>query len=180
MVLDATVGGSAANSYLDVAAADALNGNRLGDFAAAWAAADTATKEKALIQATADIDANVRVVVAPWDDDQALLFPRLVDVDDADLPYVVGRVRQATYEQAIYLVANLHLIEDAARRRARGMFSFDEEGGPSGTITMDSLIGHLAPRAESLLSSFTGIAGGGYVGSMRIRSAMAHAAEQGS
>lgn len=180
MVLDATVGGSAANSYLDVAAADLLNADRLGSFAATWAAADTTTKEKALIQATADIDANVRAV-APWHDDQLLLFPRSIDVDDDDLPFLPPRVRQATYEQAIYLVANIDLLEDAARRRARGMFSFDEEGGPSGSIVLDGRIGLLAPRADQLLSSFVATSGSaGYVGSMRIKSAMVHASELGS
>ena len=180
MVLDATVGGPAANSYLDVAAADLLNAERRGSFAATWAAADTPTKEKALIQATADIDANVSAVPA-WDADQLLLFPREIDVDDDDLPYLPARVKLATYEQAIYLVANITLLEDAARRRARGMFSFDEEGGPSGSIVLDGRVGLLAPRAEQLLGSIVATSGSaGYVGSIRVKSAMVHAAERGS
>lgn len=179
MALDATVGGTASNSYLTVVDADLLNDDRLGAFAAAWAAADDPTKEKALIQATADVDANVRAGV-PYDTAQALLFPREIDVDDSDVAYIVSRVRLATYEQAIYLLSTMHLLEDAAMRRARGMFSFDEEEGPSGSIVLDGRVGQLAPRAESLLQSFTSTGGGGYIGSFRVKSAMRHASELGS
>lgn len=179
MVLDATVGGSAANSYLSVATADLLNADRLGSFADAWTAASTVTKEKALMQATADIDAFVRPG-AVWDDDQLLLFPRLGDVDASAVPYLPSRVRQATYEQAVYLLVNVRFQEDAATRRARGMFSFNENDGLSGSIAIDGQLGLLAPRAEALLTAFVGTAGGGYIGSMRVKSAMLHAAANAS
>lgn len=179
MALDATVGGAAANSYLTVAAADLLNGDRLGSYAARWTAADAPTKEKALIQATADIDAFVHPAER-WSDGQLLAFPRAIDVDDALAPFIPMRVQVATFEQALYLLVNIDQLERAATRRARGLYTFDEDEGPSGTLALDSQLGLLAPRAEALLTSFVGSARGGYVGSMRIKSAMVHAAEQGS
>lgn len=174
MALDATVAGESANSYLTVADADSLNAERLGPQASTWAAAVNADKEKALIQATVDIDARVNVGVA-YDDDQALRFPRAVDVDEANVAFIPTRIARATYEQAAYLLANSRLLDEAAARRARGMFSFSEEEGPSGSITLDGTIGLLAPRAEALLRAFglagtPGVAGGGRIGSVRVRS----------
>lgn len=152
MVLDATVGGVSADSYIDVATADALNANRLGPQATRWSAATEATKEKALKQATIDIDARVSVGL-PWDDDQALRFPRAVDVDELDAPFILTRIQRATYEQAAYLLSNAELLDDAARRRARGLFSFDEDN-LSGTLSTNPLLGLLAPAAEALLTGY--------------------------
>ena len=174
MALDATVGGPAANSYLDVAAADLLNANRLGESADRWADASTEDKEKALIQASADIDAHVYPGVV-WSSAQLLHFPRDVDVDGDDLPYIHGRIRQATYEQAIYLLHNIDLLEGAARRRARGLISFDDDD-VSGSIVLDGKVGLLAPRAEGLLQNFIATTSGGRAGSVRMRSVLVHAA----
>lgn len=152
MALDATVGGESADSYIDVATADSLNADRLGPQAARWAAAATADKEKALKQATVDIDARISIGL-PWDDDQALRFPRAVDVDDLDAPFILPRIKRATYEQAAYLLSNIELLDDAARRRARGLFSFDEDD-LSGTLAVSGQLGLLAPAAEALLAGF--------------------------
>ena len=54
MALDATVGGSASNSYVTVAVADAYFGTRL--HCSDWTDATTSDKEKALIQATRILD----------------------------------------------------------------------------------------------------------------------------
>ena len=172
MALDATIGGEAADSYLTVAAADLLNADRLGPQAARWSVASEGEKEKALKQATVDIDAIVGVGL-PWDDDQMLKFPRAVDIDSDDLPLLPSRITRATYEQAAYLLHNAELLDDAARRRARGMFSFDDDD-VSGTIALDGKLGLLAPRAEALLLPYgvssSGTTASGRVSSVRVRS----------
>lgn len=168
MALDYTVGGAAATSYLSVAAADELNADRLGPQASTWAAAADGEKEKALIQATADIDGAV-VVGLPYSIDQALRFPRAIDVDVDDAPLIPSRVARATYEQAAYLLANAQLLDDAAARRARGMYTFDEPE-VSGTIALDGKLGLLAPRAEALLTGFFSIATANRLSSIRVRS----------
>lgn len=174
MVLDATVGGSAANSYLTLAAANLLNLDRLGPQAARWAAATDSDREKALIQATIDIDALVHVGL-PWDNDQALRFPRAVDINETGVTFIPPRIGRATYEQAAYLLSNAELLDKAASRRARGLYSFDEDGGPSGTLALDSQLGLIAPRAQALLTGFvaTTAAGRGRIGSVRLRSRFA-------
>lgn len=173
MPLDATVGGASANSYLTIAEADALNANRLnyGDRsqAALWAAAVTDTKDDALISATDDIDAYVRTG-AIWDADQRLRFPRAIDVDAAAVPFVPWKVKHAVFEQALYLLANQELLEQAQKRRARQMFSFSE-GDVSGSIALDSQVGLLSAEAERLLGGYVQTATSRTrIGSVRVRS----------
>lgn len=74
MALDATPGSATANAYLTVAEADAYFAERL--HAGAWAAASTADKEAALIQATRVIDARLCFRGAAADGVQALKWPR--------------------------------------------------------------------------------------------------------
>lgn len=172
MALDATVAGATANSYLTVAAADALAAADLGRQAAGWLAALTATKEAALQRATREIDGNFPIsgLWVRYDADQALLFPRPQDATGAPLaPYIHPNVEQATYHQAAYLVANASLIDDAAARRARGLFSFsDSEGG--GSVALDPAFGLLAPQAMAFLTALR--AGGkGTLSSVQIASA---------
>lgn len=171
MTLDATVGGSSSDSYITVADADTYAAARLdGRFTGPWTAltggGGTTTKEKALKQATVDIDAFVQHA-PPWSTSQALLFPRGVagflggpgssagggDVDPVTGdPFIPKEVRRACFEQATFLVANAPLMDDAATRRARGMISFAEEN-VSGTMSVDPTFGALCPAAEKLLRS---------------------------
>lgn len=173
MALDATVAGASADSYLTVEEADALNDAQVafsGSQAAAWAAADTSTKEALLRAATIDIDAYVRSGPI-YISNQRLRFPRAIDVDADDAPFLHWRVTHATYEQAAYLLLNGRLIEGAARRRARGMFSFNEDD-ISGTLAIDPQVGLIAPQAEQLLAGLVPTAGtrAGGIGSVRVRS----------
>lgn len=180
MALDTTVAGAAADSYVSVTEADTLAGQSLSSFAAAWTAATTAKKENALRQATVDVDTHVRST-EPWTAAafqpvpapaaQRLLFPRSTDYTGTapGTPYIEARVKQATYEQAAYLLANQPLLDAAAQRRARGMFSFSEEDGPSGSIAIDPTLGRFSPAAALLLRSLTGT-GSGSVRSVPIRS----------
>lgn len=153
MPLDATPGGVAADSYLTVADADALAAARgLGRAATAWLAASNDDKEKALRQATTDIDTVASTAGLRYAFDQALVFPRVVDVDGLGAAYIVPNVRLATYEQAIYVLANSKLFDDAASRRARGLVSFSDDDA-SGTAAMRSDYGLIAPRAMAYLNT---------------------------
>jgi hypothetical protein len=170
VAIDATVAGANADSYLTVAEADAFAAVRLGRFAARWLDAGTTTdnKEDALKQATSDVDAFVRVGPR-FSTTQALIFPREID-ELNDVPFLPKRVKEATYEQAAYVLATANLQDDAADRRARGLFSFSEDN-LGGTVAVDPNFGRLAPRAEQLLRSvFTTRAA--YSGSVPVKSAV--------
>lgn len=158
MPLDDTVAGPNANSYIDVvdadafAAIDVVNG-------AAWTAVTTEQKEDALQAASADVDLYKRSAGIRYSTLQALLFPRSVDVDATDLPYLLPDVRRATYEQAVYLVRNGQLIADAAKRRARALFNFSDDDG-SGQPALNSSFGLFAPKMTEYLDRI-GAAGRG-------------------
>jgi len=161
MPLVTTPGGALADSYLSIAEADALANSRMTGYPVVWLALSVPEKEKALRQATVDVDVHVRSVPR-YSTTQALLFPRGIDFSGSPaVPYIHARVREATYFQAAYLAANRELLDDAGRRRARQMFSFDENGGPSGTIAINPLLGRFSPDAERLLTDLpqTGSAG---------------------
>lgn len=98
MPLDATPGGSAADSYLSVAAADSMAAS-VG--LATWATKTTQQKEAALRRAAQDIDAHRVHSPTPWKIGQALLFPRL---KDAGLMPVA--VQWAALYQADYLATS--------------------------------------------------------------------------
>ena len=169
MALDSTVGGAQAESYLSVAEADTLAGLSLSSFAAAWTNAQLAKKENALRVATRDVEVRVGAVDR-WSDAQALYFPRAVDVAGTPaIPFIPSLVRQATYEQAAFLLANQKVLDHAATRRARGMFSFTEDDGPSGTLAIDPTVGRLSPEAERLMQALIRTSSGGLSGSIPIR-----------
>lgn len=161
MPLDTTPGGALADSYLSIAEADAFANSRMTGYPAVWLALSAVDKEKALRQAAVDVDIHVHSA-PPYSTTQALLFPRESDyIGDPAAPYVHARVKEAAYFQAAYLAANHELLDDAGRRRARQMFSFDEQGGPSGTIAINPLLGRFSPDAERILNDLpqTGQAG---------------------
>ena len=76
ITIDATVGGTSANSYLTLAAAQALiDGMVENDDVTAWASATTDQKNRALYSATQRLDRE-RYLGARATDDQALQWPR--------------------------------------------------------------------------------------------------------
>lgn len=172
MVLDATVAGATADSYLTVAAADAFAAVRLGPFAAKWRDPSTTTdnKEDALKQAASDIDAYVRVR-SRYSETQVLRFPRATDytgTPPTETAIIPARIKEAQYEQAAYLLSVSELQDQAAERRARGLFSFNEEN-VSGSLAIDADFGRLAPRAEQLVRSIV-TTRAAFTGSVPIRS----------
>lgn len=162
MALDVTPGGSASDSYLSLADALVYAQNDLGLFAAGWIAADDTTREKALRRATRDIDRYVGSTVEPWSDTQALAFPRWEDVDASGVPIIPSRLEEATYQQAVFVLHNADVIDNAATRRARALTSFTEPN-VSGTLADSATYGKLAPEVEALLTG-EGFEGGAIVG----------------
>lgn len=164
MALDATPAGAAADSYIDVATADALAANDLGGFVGTWTAADTDTKERALKKATRMIDAYViGDEFIALTETQSLLFPRVQDTDDAGVAIIPKRLALATYEQAKHLIANADLLEAAASRRARGLTNFSEPN-VSGSISENADLGRMAPEVIDYLAGYAPGAGGAIVG----------------
>ena len=162
MPLDTTPGGSASDSYLSLADALAFANADLGRYAAAWIAATDADREKALRRATRDIDRYVGSTVDRYDVGQKLAFPRFIDTNDAGAPIIVPRLREATYQQAVYVLVNADVLDDAATRRARALTNFSEPN-VSGQIADDERFGRLAPEAAILLTG-EGFEGGAVVG----------------
>jgi hypothetical protein len=149
-MLNATPGAADANSYLTVDEADAIANERgLGRAASAWLSADDATKEKALIRASSEIDAYMVTTATRWASDQALLFPRYADADAMNVPYIIPNVRMATFEQAAHVNANADKIDDADTRRARGLISFSDDDA-SGSVARSGF-GLLSSRAEAYM-----------------------------
>lgn len=149
MALDATVAGAAANSYLTLveAAAFAAVDPILGE---KWLADDDAKREQLLQAATSDVDTYKRSTV-PYSSTQALLFPRDVDVEgDPALPVLLAAVKRATYEQAVYLLDNAHLIAQAASHRAHGLLSSSDDDG-SWNAAVNPSYGLYAPRMREAL-----------------------------
>lgn len=168
MALDTTVGGAGAERYLSVAEADTRNSYSLSEFAAAWSAATTARKENALRTATRDINARIRSTL-PWSTAQALLFPRSTDIDVLSVPFILPDIKQATYEQAIYRLANQKLLDEAAERRSHGMIAYNNPDGTGGTLSVDPLFGGFSAEATRLLSGIP-LTGIGTVRSVPMRS----------
>lgn len=158
MPLIATPGAADANSYLTLAEADAIaNARGLGRAASGWLSANDADKEKALIQATVDIDAYMATTAVRWSTTQSLVFPRYSDVDTVTHdPYIIMAIQNAAYEQAIHVLANADKMADAETRRARGLLSFSDDDA-SGSVARAGF-GLMAQRAEAYLKSI--IAGG--------------------
>lgn len=137
MALDTTLAGERSDSFVAVAEADTyFSGHYDTTKGVAWAALSTAHKEMMLRQATATINSfnfwsskhamvltgayNVRVYpTTPYSDVQALQFPRNVDIDTSDSPYIPDDIKWATCEQALYMKTSLNT--DAINARAAGL-----------------------------------------------------------
>lgn len=156
-MLDVTVAGPSANSYLSVADADALADADLGKNAKRWLSATTDEKERALLRAARDLDDYVERVAARYDEitPQALLFPRSSDVLN-NVAFIPGSVARAAYEQASYLMVNADQIDDAASRRAQGLANYSNPDGTSGSLATEFGDGLIGPRARRLLDRLTG------------------------
>jgi hypothetical protein len=162
MALDVTPGGSASDSYLSLADALSFANGDLGLYADGWIAATDPTREKALRRATRDIDTWIGSTTDAYSTTQALAFPRWEDVDDTGNPVIVSSIELATYHQAIYVLANAEVLDNAATRRARALSNFTEPN-VSGTLAEGVGYGRLAPEAERLLTG-EGFEGGAIVG----------------
>lgn len=143
----ATPGAADANSYLTLEEADEIATLRgLGPAATGWLDGTDADKEKALIRATSEIDAELGSVGIRYAADQALLLPRYTDKVDGD-PVIISSVRLATYEQAVYLLANAEVMDNANARRARGLISFSDDDGSGSVVAARPDFGTMSPQA---------------------------------
>ena len=155
-VLDATIAGPSANSYLTVAEADGFAQRDLGPEAEAWLAAPEDVKERALMRAATDVDEARPSILIRYTAAQALDFPRDTDwTGSPAVPFIPGAVKRAAYLQAAFVVRNSKAIDDAAGRRARGLYSFSDDD-LSGTISLDATLGLFSPRAQRVLASVGG------------------------
>jgi hypothetical protein len=158
MTLDAEVASATADSYLTVAAADALAAADVGPETTAWAAATTDEKERALKRATREIDAYLTTRWPPYDrTTQALserVFPRAIDYTGSPaVPYIPRNIKLATYEQATYVHANNATIDRGAARRASGRSSASEPN-TSYTEAPDAAAAVMSPAALHYLAAF--------------------------
>ena len=144
-----------ANAYITLAEADAYAENDLGHDAEAWVAeSDDDVRARAIIRATDDIRAYQTAVGLPYAADQALLYPRGIDVVPILLtPFIQANVKRATYEQAKYVLQNADTIDEAGTRRARGLISFSDDDGSGTVLAMDPSWGLFSPRMISYLAA---------------------------
>ena len=149
MAIDKTVGGSSANSYVDLTDADTYFANHyLSSKTSAWAALTNAQKESVLKRACQQLDAlrvldvefgsgalppqlverhNYDLLIHRLEVDQALNFPRNIDLD-ADLnAFIPQVVKDAQCEQAVFLLA---FDETAIMTRLSGISEETVSAGP--------------------------------------------------
>lgn len=142
MPFDSTLGGAAATSYIDVAAADAYFETRLN--ATAWTALDNAGKQKALMAATARLEQE-KFVGLKLSASQALKWPRVGAYDDDGRLYPTDRqpkeIIAATCEQALVLIN----AGDSDILSLTGLEQFD-------SITIGDI--DVTPRAEMPAAGF--------------------------
>lgn len=169
MALDATPGGALSDSYLSVAAADALAGNDVGPEVVRWIAATNAEKEAALRRATRDLDAYLRTGWRRYSTAQALLFPRSIDVTGGG-PFIPRALELATYEQATYVLMNAGVMDRAATRRARELQTVAEPNTSYTRPQDDDPMSHLSPAALHYLEGFRHVGSRRGVQSVRMSS----------
>ena len=153
MTLDATVAGASADSYLTVAAADALAGTDMGPEADLWLKSTITIddRERALKRATNEIDGYVRSGWPKYAASQALRFPRSIDVSSAT-PFIPSDITKATYHQAAYILKNHSVIDRANARHARALSQYSEDG-VSGSLD-DDAVNIISPRAMHYLADY--------------------------
>lgn len=174
MTLVATPGSATADSYLTVAAADALAGDDIGPERDAWSKADADLKDRALLRATREVDAYVATGWSPYSSDQVLVFPREIDVNAEGDPFIPRKVVLATYQQAIYILKNREALATMNAHRARAgdvdpdsAYGVDPANGPSviSPMAMHYLAGfRTAPRGGKGGNARSARVGSGFVG----------------
>ena len=143
----ATVAGSTSNCYITAADADAYFADTLQEDE--WQGYAVDDRARALIQATRQIE-GLRLAGEPEDEDQALHFPRVGDLDDDNSYYIIPAVENACCEQALYLLdvrANPDLL-DRERLQGQGVVSVSLDGVSE---TYRANADGLGPRARRLL-----------------------------
>jgi len=154
VTLIVTPGAADADSYLSLAGADEMAAKEpsTDPEIIAWGKVDATDKEAFLRRATNEIDAHVATGWAPYDADQALLFPRdQLDVDGDGEPFIPRKIERATFQQAIYVARNKDVLASMNAHRASGgsvdpdaAYGVDPAAGPS----------IISPLAMHYLSSF--------------------------
>jgi len=106
--VDATVGGTSANSYCTLAEANTYHGNRL--HTATWDATGDADKNKALVWAARLLDEHMAWVGVKKDEDYAMRWPRASVYDEdgywVDDNIVPQKIKDAQAEFAAWLIAS--------------------------------------------------------------------------
>lgn len=151
MSLDVTVAGENSESYGSVEEADTYFGNHwLIAKTSAWENLDTGVKEL-LLKAATNILENVKVLdrelggaslalpaalresplwngqLTRYNASQRLQFPRNIDIDSNLDPFIPTEVKQALFEQAIYMTS---LDETAMVNQMNGLLKSSIEAGP--------------------------------------------------
>jgi hypothetical protein len=111
MALDATVGGAFSNAYISTAVADAILSDALGT--EAWTGAALATKERALVSATARLDQETYKGLQS-STSQALAWPRVaVFRERVPIPFdqIPREIQRATAILAHRLLVDPALLE---------------------------------------------------------------------
>lgn len=157
---EATAGGAQATSYVTDAEAAGYFADRLTPGGAKWQAFSLELRRKALMQATRDLD-RLRFKGRRATSTQALEFPRTGQREAH--PQIPQAVRDATCEQAYFLLSNLDQggRTRAQQLRAQGTRAFtvgdhSQEFEPGGGRATEA---HLCPDAAAILRtwiSFTG------------------------
>ncbi len=127
------------NSYIDIDGADEYFAGRL--HAESWSGADSETKEKALRQATREIDRQP-LTGRKAADDQALAFPRYPDTEAPEA------VKEACCEEALALLERGN--NQRRKLQQEGVQSFSL-GNMSETYTAGAGKGLLSQEAKELL-----------------------------
>lgn len=179
MALITTVAGLDSNSYVTVDYADTYFANHYDTTKYdAWDALTSLQKESALTQAV-DIlqtisfwDISNTVVFVTWSTgieghmrspavlNQALAFPRNIDITNSGVLYIPSDVQKAQCEQAIYLVTSLN--EEVASARMQGLLAESIKADTvsisqkftDGGIGINPIVHTLSPMAVTLLKKY--------------------------
>lgn len=158
MALIATVGGANANSYLSVADADTLMGERTGD-TSAWDGADIPDKEKALISATRRLDQE-NFQGCKTSNAQSLKWPRFDTYDDDSRLYasdaLPASIRHATAELAFVLINDPTLLDDTGLEGFDSLSVGDSSFTPK-TRQAGTLPAHVRRFLRGLTKGGTGV-----------------------
>jgi hypothetical protein len=169
MALDATVGGSASNSYVTEATANSyLTGERL--YITAWTSATTPQREQALIWATFLLDVSFEYLGYKSTLAQALRWPRagIIDADGyaLDSVSIPSLVQKATATLALSLLSSDRTAEPALL----GLGISEAKVGPLSATITDLAVKELVPEdVQALLLPFGTLKAGASKGSATVK-----------